>query len=98
MRWPLFLACAVRLYTTLLVLCPPRFRADYGADMTALFQARCERARRQTAVQRWSSAALPAWPISLRPGSRAAWRACAGRAAPFPVTPVPEVIPCSPKP
>jgi putative ABC transport system permease protein len=47
MLWRPFLACAVRLYATLLLLCPPRFRAAYGADMTALFRARCERARRR---------------------------------------------------
>jgi predicted permease len=48
MRWQPFLACAVRLYATLLRLCPPEFRAAYGADMTALFRARCERARRRS--------------------------------------------------
>ena len=47
MRWPLIPGVRRALYTTLLLLCPPRFRADYGADMTALFRARCERARRQ---------------------------------------------------
>jgi putative ABC transport system permease protein len=47
MRRQPFLACALRLYAILLLICPPRFRADYGSDMAAVFRARCERARRR---------------------------------------------------
>ena len=98
MRRQPFLSCAVGLYATLLVLCPPRFRAAYGADMTALFRAGASARGGEAAVRRWSLLAWPASPISLRSGSPAAWRVFARRAVPFPVIPRPEVIPCSPKP
>ena len=99
MRWQRFLACAVRLYAALLVLCPASvpcrlWRRHDGALPAPGASARAG----DTVVRRSSPAAWPAWPISSRSGSRAAWRVFARRAVPFPVIPRPEVIPCSPKP
>jgi putative ABC transport system permease protein len=49
---PVLTAAVVRLYAALLAVCPREFRDQYGAEMTDVFRARCERARqsRGTAV------------------------------------------------
>jgi putative ABC transport system permease protein len=41
---PATASAATRLYRALLVVCPPAFRAAYGAEMTRLFRERCDRA------------------------------------------------------